>query len=123
MYYAQTSLAKLGRWLLAAAPPSGSALLSNDVSALSAAAAKLKASFNRLLVEAPPPGGGGGGVCDGPCGDVDHHCSVHSSFYALAFGLLDQTNVLPAWESVRDRGNVSPSTHESSQTVNYMEIF
>ena len=97
-YYALTSLAQLGRWLHR---PAG------DVAALDAAAAKLKASFNALLIDSST--GGTGGVCDGVCSDkaIAGHQSVHSSFYALAFGLVADANVPRAWDIVRARGSIA----------------
>jgi hypothetical protein len=64
---------------------------------LGAAAAALKAGFNAAFVNAS-----GTAVCDGLCSDVPH-TAVHSSFYALAFGLVDDANLPAVWGYVRDR--------------------
>jgi hypothetical protein len=43
-----------------------------------------QATFNKVMVSSS------GAVCDGMCA-THNHTSIHSSFYALAFGLIDHT--------------------------------
>lgn len=46
-------------------------------------------------------------VCDGLCADVNH-TSVHSSFYALAFGLVSDENKAGVFAYVQQRIKDSP---------------
>lgn len=62
---------------------------------LQTAATSLKMGFNQYFFN-------GTAICDGLCSDVPH-TSVHSSFYALAFGLVDDTNAAAVWNYVQYR--------------------
>eukprot|EP00038_Savillea_parva_P011094 m.195046 g.195046 ORF g.195046 m.195046 type:complete len:1141 (-) comp19371_c0_seq1:207-3629(-) len=85
-YYGLRQVARLAGWL-------GQ---TDTVVDLETKASRLKASFNRLLV------GPHGAVCDGLCSNVSH-TSVHSSFYALAFGLIDSDHTEMTWQYIKDR--------------------
>ena len=87
VFYGTQELAKLARWL-------GK---DNEAAILEARAAALKAAFNRLCI-----GGADGAVCDGVCAETSH-TSVHSSFYALAFGLVDDTKAPGVWSYIMQR--------------------
>lgn len=91
VYHGLTSLGKLGRWLNK----------TGEADRLDAAAGALKAAFNALLID------GDGRVCDGVC-ERTPHTSVHSSFYALAFGLVADDNVGGVWRYIVDRVQRSP---------------
>lgn len=69
-------------------------------SQLTNAAAALKAGFNSAFFN-------GTAICDGLCSDVPH-TAVHSSFYALAFGLVNDTNMPAVWGYVRERAFADP---------------
>ena len=68
---------------------------------LTTAALSLKSGFNSLFINSS------GIVCDGKCVDTPH-TAVHSSFYALAFGLLDDTHVSTVATYIRDRITTGP---------------
>lgn len=72
-FYGHTQVARLAGWL-------GEHELQAQ---LSATAATLKAAFNKLMVDPQS-----GVVCDSLC-SLHNHSSLHSSAYALAFGLVD----------------------------------
>ena len=55
-----------------------------------------------------------GAFCDGVCDDTPH-MAFHSTVYALAFGAASDTHLNDAWEYVRSRSTLSPTTtHQSS---------
>mmetsp|Transcript_16065 Transcript_16065/g.34898 ORF Transcript_16065/g.34898 Transcript_16065/m.34898 type:complete len:416 (+) Transcript_16065:205-1452(+) len=92
VYHGMVEVAQLARWLGAW----------DTVSRLDTIAAKLKSSFNSLLVS------GTGAVCDGLC-NVISHTSVHSSFYALAFGLVEPKMANATWRYVKHRVDTDPN--------------
>ena len=61
--------------------------------ALERKAAALKTAFNGAFIAT------NGAVCDGLCREVPH-TAVHSTFYALAFGLVDAAHAPAAWVSL-----------------------
>lgn len=82
VYYGLRQVAQLCLWIG----------MQTDADDLNMKADKMKAAFNAkffLSINDKMDA-----VCDGICSDVNH-TSVHSSFYALAFGLVDEAH-LPA---------------------------
>lgn len=91
VYYGLSQVAQSATWLGRHA----------DAARLTEIASKLKAAFNRLLVDP-----GSGGVCDGLCANVSHQ-AVHSTFYALAFGVIDEQRLPAAWAHLVQRLHAS----------------
>lgn len=92
VYYGMREVARLGRWIGRA----------DAASKLDAAADAMKAAFNRLMIDKTS-----GAVCDGLCTDVPH-ASLHSSFYALAFGIVDEPHKLRVFDYLKQRIEASP---------------
>ena len=91
VYHGLVQVARLGRWLGRA----------SEAAALERKAAVLKTAFNTAFIAA------NGAVCDGLCREVAH-TAVHSTFYALAFGLVDAAHAPAAWAYVKTRVDASP---------------
>jgi hypothetical protein len=87
-YYGMKQMSRLASWL------GGSNAA--DVKMLDAKAAALKAGFNRMFVDGARSGASAGAVCDGMCTEIKHK-SVHSSFHALAFGLVEDDKIPGVW--------------------------
>ena len=89
VYYGMTQLSRLATWM-------GKL---DDARMLTEKAAAMKAAFNALFIDHKT-----GAVCDGMCAEVAH-TSVHSSFYALAFGLVDSAggNADGVWNYIKRR--------------------
>ena len=60
----------------------------------------MKKNFNRLMISE------GGVVCDGICTEVNH-TSIHASFYALAFDIVDKPHQQKVFEYIKMRINRS----------------
>lgn len=86
VYHGMTQVGKLARWI---GDTSVAAMLDSRRAAL-------KAAFNRQFVSAS------GAVCDGLCAEVNH-TSIHASFYALAFGLIDTDHQGGTFEYIKQR--------------------
>ena len=83
-------MAKLGRWL---------GDRDAEVSMLETKAAAMKVAFNALMVDTET-----GAVCDGLCVDPrTAHSSIHSSFYSLAFGLVNAKHVPGTFAYIKRR--------------------
>lgn len=82
VYYGLTEVAKLARWI-------GKL---DTAAELDGKAVAMKSAFNRLMISAES-----GAVCDGLCvgGGGANHTSLHASFYALAFGIVDAQHQQP----------------------------
>ncbi len=80
VYYGLTEVAKLARWIGKLDTAAG----------LDAKAVAMKSAFNRLMISAES-----GAVCDGLCVGGTNHTSLHASFYALAFGIVDTQHQEP----------------------------
>ena len=87
VYYGKTQVARLARWIGR----------DDDASTLEREAAALKVQFNTAFIHPTS-----GAVCDGRCATVNH-TSIHASFYALAFGLVDALHAPGAVAYVQHR--------------------
>ena len=87
VYYGKTQVARLARWIGR----------DGDAATLEREAAALKVQFNTAFIHPTS-----GAVCDGRCATVNH-TSIHASFYALAFGLIDALHAPGAVAYVQHR--------------------
>ena len=91
VYYGMREVARLARWL-------GEL---DTATRLEAKMAAMKEAFNRLMIN------GAGAVCDGLCSHVGH-TSIHSSFYALGLGIIDEQHTQGAFDYIKSRITSSP---------------
>jgi hypothetical protein len=91
VYHGMDQVARLARWIGKDA----------EAEALEAQMAAMKAAFNAQMV------GTAGAACDGLCVEVNH-TSMHSTFYALAFGIVDEAHTPGAFEFLKSRLAKSP---------------
>ena len=86
VYYGMQQVARLARWI-------GRVDVADS---LDAKAAAMKVAFNRLMVSDT------GAVCDGLCAEINH-TSIHSSFYAMAFGLVNDSHRVATFSYIKSR--------------------
>ena len=91
VYYGMKEVAKLARWIGRM----------NAATQLDARAVTMKAAFNQLMISES------GAVCDGLCAEVNH-TSLHASFYALAFDLVDAPHQQGVYDYLKHRIISSP---------------
>ena len=91
VYYAMTQVAQLGRWI-------GKLDVARE---LDVKAAAMKKRFNQLMIN------DAGVVCDGICTEINH-TSIHASFYALAFDIVDTPHQQKVFAYIKTRIDSSP---------------